>query len=127
MFLKKVKVESPKEGEKMYNEVLLQERLPESMYGHGFQLWSVDLMGQLVHVTFHVHLRWRDRRLTFHNLQDNPSFNVIYMTHSRSRTPFGSFHSPVWHPKVQVRWRETGRKAYRSWARLLLTLRSQVT
>ncbi|XP_063846965.1 uncharacterized protein LOC135092408 [Scylla paramamosain] len=67
------------------------------------KLWSVDLMGQLVHVTFHVNLRWRDRRLTFYNLQDNPSLNVISVTHSRFRTPFGPFHGPVWHPQVQFK------------------------
>ncbi|XP_045129174.1 ligand-gated ion channel 50-like isoform X2 [Portunus trituberculatus] len=59
-------------------------------------------MGQLVRVTFHVHLRWRDRRLNFRNLQDNPSLNVIAVLVGRSRTPFGPFHGSVWHPKVQV-------------------------
>ena len=60
-------------------------------------------MGQLVRVTFHVHLRWRDRRLTFFNLQDNPSLNFIPVKIARTRTPFGPFEGPVWHPKLQVR------------------------
>lgn len=60
-------------------------------------------MGQLVHVTFKVNLRWRDRRLVYNNLRDNPSLNVVPTTHSYSLSALESSQETVWHPQVQVR------------------------
>ncbi|KAK3889021.1 hypothetical protein Pcinc_006897 [Petrolisthes cinctipes] len=41
---------------------------------------SVDLMNMIVKLSFTVKLRWRDYRLTFTNLHDNPQFNGLSLT-----------------------------------------------
>ncbi|XP_071537328.1 uncharacterized protein [Panulirus ornatus] len=63
---------------------------------------SVDLMGQLVEANFKVKLRWRDHRLTFHNLKEDPRLNMLQSQYSYQKVRMRFPKGRVWYPSIKV-------------------------